>query len=218
MSFEGAAAGHPERPPGRRKCYARHIACLRPARLRRFVGAASLQVALPRNRRHALCYHAGRFSHTSAPPGRMQQLVKGATTMIKDIVKDEEFLSRPAEPATAEDADVAQDLRDTMESLGDCVCLAANQIGSTKAIIAYEDAGRIWVMYNPKLKACAQPYDAMEGCVSRDEPSQVKRYRMIRVSYQVLSNGNLVSRTKQFTNWCAEIVQHGLDHLAGKLV
>ena len=41
---------------------------------------------------------------------------------------------------------------------------------------------------------------------------------MIRVSYQVLSNGNLVRRTKQLSGWTAEIVQHGLDHLAGKLV
>lgn len=138
--------------------------------------------------------------------------------MIKEIVKDEEFLSKPAEPAAVEDAEVGQDLRDTMESLDDCVCLAANQIGSTKAVIAYEDAGRIWVMFNPKMVASIQPYEAVEGCVSREEPSQVKRFKMIRVSYQVLSNGNLVRRTKQLSGWTAEIVQHGLDHLAGKLV
>ena len=59
--------------------------------------------------------------------------------MIKEIVKDREFLSQPAEPATAADAQVAQDLKDTMESMGgDCACLAANQIGSRKAIIARE--------------------------------------------------------------------------------
>ncbi len=138
--------------------------------------------------------------------------------MIKEIVKDEAFLSQPAEPATADDAQVAQDLIDTMESLDDCVCLASNQIGSTKAVIAYEDNGRIYVMYNPKMTAFVQPYTTMEGCVSREEPSEVKRFKLIRVSYQVLAGGNLVSRTKKFTGWTAEIVQHALDHLAGKLV
>ena len=138
--------------------------------------------------------------------------------MIKDIVKDREFLSKPAEPATAEDAEVAQDLRDTIESLEDCVCLAANQIGSNKAIIAYEDNGHIFVMFNPKIKMAAQAYQTQESCLSLDEVSEVKRFQMISVGYQVISNGNLVSRTKRLSGWTAELVQHGVDHCAGKLV
>lgn len=138
--------------------------------------------------------------------------------MIKDIVKDRDFLSKPAEPATAEDAEVAQDLRDTIESLEDCVCLAANQIGSNKAIIAYEDNGHIFVMFNPKIKMAAQPYQTQESCLSLEEVSEVKRFQMISVGYQVISNGNLVSRTKRLSGWTAELVQHGIDHCAGKLV
>ncbi|WP_291288904.1 peptide deformylase [Enorma sp.] len=138
--------------------------------------------------------------------------------MIKDIVKDRDFLSKPAEPATAEDAEVAEDLRDTIESLEDCVCLAANQIGSNKAIIAYEDNGRIAVMFNPKIKMAAQPYQTQESCLSLEEVSEVKRFQMISVGYQVISNGNLVSRTKRLSGWTAELVQHGIDHCAGKLV
>lgn len=138
--------------------------------------------------------------------------------MIKDIVKDRDFLSKPAEPATAEDAEVAEDLRDTIESLEDCVCLAANQIGSNKAIIAYEDNGRIAVMFNPKIKMAAQPYQTQESCLSLEEVSEVKRFQMISVGYQVVSNGNLVSRTKRLSGWTAELVQHGIDHCAGKLV
>ena len=38
--------------------------------------------------------------------------------MIKEIVKDREFLSKPAEEATAADTQVIEDLRDTLESLG----------------------------------------------------------------------------------------------------
>ena len=138
--------------------------------------------------------------------------------MIKDIVKDREFLSQPAEPATVEDAEVAQDLRDTIESLEDCVCLAANQIGSNKAIIAYEDNGRIAVMFNPKIKMAAQPYQTQESCLSLDEVSEVKRFQMVSVGYQIIANGNLVSRTKRLSGWTAEIVQHAIDHCAGKLV
>ncbi len=138
--------------------------------------------------------------------------------MIKEIVKDRAFLSRPAEPASADDAPVMEDLRDTLASLEDCVCLAANQIGVAKAIIAYEDGGRIQVMLNPKLKMGAQPYTAQEGCLSLEEVSEVRRFKMITVTYQVLSGGNLVSRTKRLSGWTAEIVQHALDHVAGKLV
>ena len=49
--------------------------------------------------------------------------------MIKELVKDDAVLSVPCEPATAEDAPVAQDLVDTLASIEDAVCLAANQIG-----------------------------------------------------------------------------------------
>ena len=59
--------------------------------------------------------------------------------MIKELVKDDAVLSVPCEPATAEDAPVAQDLVDTLASIEDAVCLAANQIGVTKAIVAYQD-------------------------------------------------------------------------------
>lgn len=138
--------------------------------------------------------------------------------MIKEIVKDRAFLSKPSEPATADDADVMTDLRETLDALEDCVCLAANQIGATKAIIAYKDGDRSYVMFNPKIKMAAQPYTTQESCLSLEDLSEVKRFQMITVSYQVLSNGNLVSRTKRLSGWTAEIVQHAIDHCAGKLV
>lgn len=138
--------------------------------------------------------------------------------MIKEIVKDREFLSKPAEPATIDDMEVMQDLRDTLESLEDAVCLAANQIGSLKAIIAYEDGGRTYTMMNPKIKIAAQPYTAQESCLSLEEVTEVKRFRMITVAYQVPQDGSLVRRTKRFSGWTAEVVQHAIDHCAGKLV
>lgn len=138
--------------------------------------------------------------------------------MIKDIVKDEEFLSKPAEPATIEDAGVAQDLVDTMGSLDDCVCLAANQIGSTKAALAFDGGNGVHVMFNPEIVAAMAPYKADEGCVSLERTTQVKRFQLIRVKYDEVSNGKLVSRTRKYSGWVAEIIQHGIDHCAGKLV
>ncbi len=138
--------------------------------------------------------------------------------MIKDIVKDAEALGVPAEAATAEDAQVAEDLRDTMLANEGCACLAANQVGSTKAVIAYEEDGRVHVMFNPKIVASMQPFKTVESCLSFDEPSEVKRFNLIRVSYEVLADGKLVPRTKKFSGWTAEIIQHAVDHCAGKLV
>ena len=138
--------------------------------------------------------------------------------MIKDIVRDKDFLSQVAEPATADDAEVGQDLVDTMGSIEGCACLAANQIGSTKAVIAYEENGRVHVMYNPKLVAYMQPFPAVESCLSLEEQSPVQRFNLMRVSYQVLADGKLQNRTKKFSGWTAEIIQHAIDHTKGVLV
>ena len=58
---------------------------------------------------------------------------------IRDSIKDEALLSQPCEAATAEDAQVAQDLVDTLLARDDAACLAANQIGVAKAVVSYLD-------------------------------------------------------------------------------
>lgn len=138
--------------------------------------------------------------------------------MVKDIVKDEEFLSKPAEPATVEDAEVAQDLVDTMGATENCAGLAANQIGSTKAIIAFEGVKGPQVMFNPKIVASMAPYKATEGCLSLDRDTEVRRFQLVRVKFDALVNGKFESRTRKYSGWVAEVVQHCVDHCAGKLV
>lgn len=139
--------------------------------------------------------------------------------MIKDIVKDEEFLKQAAEPATAEDADVAQDLVDTMASMSDdCACLAANQIGSTKSVIAFDDDEKIAVMFNPRIKQAMRPYRVSEGCLSLEKESSVTRFQCIKVAYDELVDGTLVPRERKLVDWTAEIVQHAIDHCNGRLV
>lgn len=138
--------------------------------------------------------------------------------MIKEIVHDQILLSQVAEPATAEDAAVAQDLVDTIKSLDDCACLAANQIGVNKAIVAYEQKGHAFVLFNPKVLAGMKPFRAQEGCLSLESVSSVKRFQTVRVSFQELVGEQLVPRTRTFQDFTAQCVQHGIDHCAGKLV
>ena len=139
--------------------------------------------------------------------------------MIKELVHDETLLSRPCAAATAQDADVAQDLLDTLASIDSAACLAANQIGAEKAIIAYlDEKENPQVMYNPKLLLGLGAFKAEEGCLTRDEVSVVTRYQRIKVAYDEMVDGALVPRKKDLTDWTAQIVQHMIDHCKGKLV
>ena len=139
--------------------------------------------------------------------------------MIKELVKDDAVLSVPCEPATAEDAPVAQDLVDTLVSIEDAVCLAANQIGVTKAIVAYQDDdGNAHVMYNPKILMALGSAKVEETCLSREEPVRVTRFTKIKVSFDELVDGQLKARRRDYIGWTAQMIQHMVDHCKGKLV
>lgn len=56
--------------------------------------------------------------------------------MIREICKDEFFLSQKSEPATADDLAIVQDLLDTLAAHKDgCVGMAANMSASTSALL-----------------------------------------------------------------------------------
>ncbi len=139
--------------------------------------------------------------------------------VIKEIVKDEAILSQACEKATADDASVAQDLVETLVSLEDAAGLAANQIGETKAVVAYlDDDDNPHVMYNPVLKQGLAPFKAVEACLSREEEKKVTRFARIQVAYQELVDGELVERKRKFEGWTAQVIQHLIDHCKGKLI
>ena len=139
--------------------------------------------------------------------------------MIKELVTDEELLSTPCEPATADDAELAQDLLDTLESIEDAACLAANQIGVSKAVIVYkDDKNRAHVMFNPGMKRALRPYRTEEGCLTREETAKVTRFDQATFTYQELVDGILVPRKKECRGWTAQILQHMIDHCKGKLI
>lgn len=139
--------------------------------------------------------------------------------MIKELIRDEEILGTPCEPATAEDASVAQDLLDTLASLDDAACLAANQIGVTKALFAYTDESETaHVMYNPKVLFGLGAQKLQESCMTRDGMAKVTRFIKIKVTFDELVDGELKSRKRDFVGWEAQMIQHMVDHCAGKLV
>ena len=105
-----------------------------------------------------------------------------------------------------------------MGATENCAGLAANQIGSTKAIIAFEGAKGPQVMFNPKIVASMAPYKATEGCLSLDRDTEVRRFQLVRVKFDALVNGKFEARTRKYSGWVAEVVQHCVDHCAGKLV
>lgn len=139
--------------------------------------------------------------------------------MIKELVKDEAILSIPCETATVDDASVAQDLLETLTSLDGAACLAANQIGATKCIIAYlDDNDQPHIMYNPTLKQALRAFKTVEGCLSLETDSKVTRYDKIKVTFDELIDGELKRRKRELTGWTAQMVQHMIDHCKGKVV
>ena len=136
--------------------------------------------------------------------------------MVREICKDEAFLAQKAEPATAEDLGVAQDLLETLTAHKDgCVGMAANMIGVNKRIIAFGNEGEYMVMFNPVIVKQSGPYEAEEGCLSLTGTRKAKRFQTIKVQWQ---NEKFQTRLKTFTGWTAEIIQHEIDHCEGILI
>lgn len=136
--------------------------------------------------------------------------------MIKPIMTNEIFLARPSETATAADAQTAQNLLDTLAAHAhECVGMAANMIGASKRIIVFDDEGTYRIMYNPEIVSSAGAYDAEEGCLSLIGRRPTTRYRTIKVCYE---DADFHERTKTYTGWTAQIIQHEIDHTNGIVI
>ena len=136
--------------------------------------------------------------------------------MVREIMRDERFLSQTAELATPEDLPVAQDLLDTLTAHRDgCVGMAANMIGVCKRIIVFDNEGKSMVMFNPEIIKKSGPYEAEESCLSLTGTRRTKRWQSVKVQYQ---NEKFQTRFKTFTGWTAQIIQHEIDHCEGVLI
>lgn len=105
--------------------------------------------------------------------------------MIREICKDEAFLSQAAEAATQDDVQTASDLLETLEHhKSGCVGMAANMIGVNKRIIAFDNGGSYMIMFNPEIIKKSEPYTAEEGCLSLSGTRRTTRWRSIKVRWQ----------------------------------
>ena len=137
--------------------------------------------------------------------------------MVKELVHDPIFLAQKSEPASKEDIQVARDLLDTLAAYRQtCVGMAANMIGVSKRVIAFDNEGTSMVMLNPEIVKGTGEYETQESCLSLlGGPRKTKRYQKIKVQYQTV---DFQIRLKTFTGWTAQIIQHEIDHCNGVLI
>ena len=136
--------------------------------------------------------------------------------MIRDICKDEFFLSQKAEPAMAGDLEIAQDLLDTLAAhKGGCVGMAANMIGVRKNIIAVNMGFMNVAMFNPVIVKKSGAFETEEGCLSLIGVRKTTRYEEIEVEYEDM---NFKKQHQKFSGWTAQIIQHECDHLEGIII
>ena len=137
-------------------------------------------------------------------------------TMIKEIIHDPIFLGIKSDMATREDLQVAQDLLDTLIANKDgCVGMAANMIGVRKNVIIVNMGMVDIVMFNPVILKKDTPYDTEEGCLSLDGVRLTTRYENIEVEYYDFS---WKKQRRKLTGWTAQICQHEIDHLSGRII
>ena len=136
--------------------------------------------------------------------------------MIREIVKDEEFLTQKSEPATEADRQIAQDLLDTLEAnKKGCVGLAANMIGELKNIIVFYNNSVATVMFNPKIIKSSGKYKVEEGCLSLEGRRMTSRFETIQVKYKDM---DFKTQVRSYSGFPAEIIQHEIDHCMGKII
>ena len=136
--------------------------------------------------------------------------------MKKKIVRDVLFLSQVSKPASQEDLYLAKDLQNTLLANREtCVGLAANMIGVQKRVIIFNLSLVPMVMFNPILLSYKGSYETEEGCLSLTGVRPTTRYETITVSYR---DSKWQEKTITLTGFPAQICQHELDHLEGRII
>ena len=136
--------------------------------------------------------------------------------MEKKIVRDVLFLSQVSKPVSQEDLYLAKNLQDTLLANREtCVGLAANMIGVQKRVIIFNLGLVPMVMFNPILLSYKGPYETEEGCLSLTGVRTTTRYETITVSYR---DSKWQEQTITLTGFPAQICQHELDHLEGRII
>ena len=126
------------------------------------------------------------------------------------------FLAQKAEPATADDLVVAQDLLETLAAHKEgCVGMAANMIGIKKRVIIVNMGMIDIVMFNPVIRKKSGAYETEEGCLSLTGVRKTTRYEKIEVEYL---DQNWKKQKMALSGWPAQICQHEMDHCDGVII
>lgn len=137
--------------------------------------------------------------------------------MVRELIHDPILLARVSTPAAEEDLPAARDLLDTLLAHREtCVGMAANMIGVTKRIVAFDNGGSYQVLLNPEILKTWEPYETEESCLSLlGGPRKCRRFQKIKVRYQ---NHAFQTRIQTFSGFPAQILQHEIDHCNGVLI
>ena len=126
------------------------------------------------------------------------------------------FLGQKSQLATKDDLLIADDLLDTLRANAKgCVGMAANMIGVKKNIIIVNMGFIDVVMFNPVIVSKRDMYETEEGCLSLDGVRKTTRYQEIEVEYY---DFNWKKQRQKLSGWTAQICQHEIDHLSGKII
>lgn len=132
------------------------------------------------------------------------------------LVFDKFFLSLKAIKATPDDLFIGDSLRRSLAFYKKrCVGMAANMIGYNKAIIAFYDHDKIFIMYNPEILESFNEYETSEGCLVHKGVTSTKRFKKILVSYY---DEKFQPQKRYYNGFTAQIIQHEIDHLKGILI
>lgn len=145
--------------------------------------------------------------------------------MIRKIVKaDEASLRKTSEPVKKVDKRIKNLIKDLKETLvaqkdPDGVGLAAPQIGKNLRMFVMRDKKKIKTVINPEIisisKKKSGKSSVMEGCLSIPHYyGPLTRASKLKLKY-INEKGEKV--TEKFAGFPAQIVQHEIDHLNGKL-
>ena len=94
-----------------------------------------------------------------------------------------------------------------------CVGMAANMIGVKKNIAIVNIDFIDVVMFNPVIVSRNGLYETEEGCLSLDGVRKTTRYQEIE-HYDFIWK----KQRQKFSGWTAQICQHEIDHLSGKII
>ena len=126
------------------------------------------------------------------------------------------FLGQKSADAVKEDADTGRDLMDTLAANRErCVGMAANMIGVKKRIIIVSMGIMNLVMFNPVMIRKDTPYETEEGCLSLTGVRKTTRYQNIEIEYY---DSSWKKHRQKYSGWTAQIIQHELDHLEGRII